>query len=169
MERVLLAILPFRLEDCAMCLCRDVGELARAFVGEGFAVCFEIRDNPEFEFSTILVLALSCVCRQLPFCRPPRWKPTAKDYFALVSWDFATPVASLLPLFLLLLEQPSVDALGTRGKFAYGFLAVLHYPVAMILLPGSLSEMRRDSWAFPVELVNALQLGKLPAQKPALV
>lgn len=127
-----------------MHLCRNVGELATGFVNEGFAVRFETLDNPEFDFPTIVALALSCACRQLPFCPLRRRKPTANYCFALTSWDFAALVASsLLPFHRLLLEQPCVGALATRGKFAYGFLAVLHYPVAMILLPGSLVEMRR--------------------------
>lgn len=154
-----------------MRLGQNVGELARDFLNEGFAVHFETWGYPElFDFPQTLVLALSCAYHRRPSCPLPRRQLTAKDCFAPARWDFAAPVAQSLPPFLRLhLEPLPVDALATRGKFAYGFLAVLHYPVAMILLLGSLLEMRWDSRQFPVGSVNALQLGNLLGRLPALV
>lgn len=137
-------------------LCRNVAELARG-------VHFETREYPEFGFPPIL----ASTYRQRPSYYPlPRRKLPPKDCVAApVRRDFAAPVAQAPPPFLrLCLARPFVDARATRGKFAYGFLAVLHYPVATILLlPGRLLEMR---WIFPVEMANALQL---PVQPPALV
>lgn len=153
-----------------MRLCPNVVELARDSLNEGFAVHFETWDYPEYEFPPILVLAWSRAHRRLPFCPLPRQELTAKDCLAAMRWDL-TLAQSLPPFLRLRLEQPPVRAAATRGKFAYGFLAVLHYPVAMILLllPGSLLEGRRESRLRPVELANALQLGELLDPLPALV
>lgn len=172
MELFRVVVLQFRLEnfEMEMRLCRNVGELAMGVSNEGFAVHFETWDYPEFEFLLILLVALSCAYRQPPSCPLPQPKLTKRDFFASPErQDFAALVPqSPLPFFRLRLERLLADALATRGKFAYGFLAVLHYPVAMILLPGSLLEMRWDSLQFPVEMANALQLGKLPDRPPAV-